>query len=794
MDSSQIEDTFAHLSREPTGKRSMSLSQQAAADDSMPPDNNMPPPPLPHNANTQSQSQTLQQESASQNPRLQQDERLTEKSFNFDEGLEEEDDENGPGGAYGLPRPGQYTAEELEQFTRSDIDHGFIEHEEDDDDDLDAHYPRLPKDPNPYREDAPPADPDPPDRGRTTRSSHLMSPARSAHSMRSLREKEPRSLSRHTTTQRAGRKIINEKQGTRAREGDTLDLTEFIPRDWNQRGDQLFRHKTARFKDITDSQDLLTRVQDNPEAWLDTLDNAALLWNDQPEILAKVEADASAKVTQAHLEVRSVMARNKELKEEMVGLSSQLATLEVQAGKDKETMRSAQEKLRKYRTQRQQDKADLQRLNTENEFLRNKVTEFEQPRQTRDRTRTPKRKNAAEALQEELSRNSDDEEEDVVFHTARQHNRTVHTTTHTQRVPAKTSDNPPVRQRLERERTQARDNSPSRDRERDRERDRGRRRHRSQSSESRSRSRGKGPKMPDSFAADSKDPKDPPFREWKQKMQYALENSKKSERRKVQEVLQNTTKNAWNHLQPMIDTFRTFDDALQHMEDRWGDQHQKYTKRAEFAKLKQEPNESFAAFWPRFIHYQPFLSYGKDQEEMMDQLRDKLSSDFERSIRSKFFATLDDMKAELRVFDVNTTRQKLLHGNTQTGGRGGGNSNNGGGRGGNTANKDSSTSTQGGYTRKTMHELNDTVKNDYNWPLTVNGKKYDFQLITPELYDKQDKCFACREPGHKRNKPACPLYAHRKRQGIRKDGPTNAATTIDVNSNGPPTYEQQLKE
>ncbi|EGP82077.1 uncharacterized protein MYCGRDRAFT_97901 [Zymoseptoria tritici IPO323] len=114
----------------------------------------------------------------------------------------------------------------------------------------------------------------------------------------------------------------------------------------------------------------------------------------------------------------------------------------------------------------------------------------------------------------------------------------------------------------------------------------------------------------------------------------------------------------YDRLIPDMGRFTSSAEVFTAMDDSWGDHFLRQRKRSEFGALQQDDNEGFSDFCATFDAYLPYLDLKDDRKK--EELRDKLNATCAAEIRGKRFNTLNEMRDQLRVFEVEH-REKHQH-------------------------------------------------------------------------------------------------------------------------------------
>ncbi|SMR65033.1 unnamed protein product [Zymoseptoria tritici ST99CH_3D1] len=154
----------------------------------------------------------------------------------------------------------------------------------------------------------------------------------------------------------------------------------------------------------------------------------------------------------------------------------------------------------------------------------------------------------------------------------------------------------------------------------------------------------------------SSDTDELPYSEWKSQMSTYLSHEKPHNH--VALVVNNTTGTAYDRLIPDMGRFTSSAEVYTAMDDSWGDHFLRQRKRSEFGALQQDDNEGFSDFFATFDAYLPYLDLKDDRKK--EELRDKLNATCAAEIRGKRFNTLNEMRDQLRVFEVEH-REKHQH-------------------------------------------------------------------------------------------------------------------------------------
>lgn len=604
---------------------------------------------------------------------------------------------------------------------------------------------------------------------------------------------EPEDTTRIRQGDGSNRVIPDLAQGSVARSGTELHLDVFVPVDQRQNGGTAYRHKTSYFRHITDAEDLKSRVVRVPEKWLDVLDNAVLLYNSacekrddfdkEAEKLDQLRKEANERADAANIEAADLLKKvaNKDKKIE------QLTTL-----------------MARYRNERNLARNDLDEqkdatidAKAEMRQLLAKVAQLERSRPA------PSSKDLQTPPETDHHDGDLSEEE---FATALNHQLprgSVRTVKTTRRIPLRddrsTRTTSPAL-RTTRSYVASHVESDDEDSEahvRTSRRVTKKAVRRAVTSDDSDRDevhtfRTKAPKLPTAFSGEHKKD-EPPFPEWKQKMEFCMSMDREHSRKdKVRIVVNNTTGPAYDNLAPGVSDFRDYHAVLKDMEDQWGDRFKDKKKQEEFKQLRQGAQDSFDSFWTKFNGYRPYLKK-KDDAELQEELLDKLNEDFFRYVGNIVFDSIHDMKDHLRGIEAKIMSRRLAHGKPVDG------TSSTAGKGKKTATAGdyaaaASSEQKGGRPKKSLEQMNKEVKDAYDWAAVGQN----FKPISQELYDNRSACFACKGTDHKtRFDTDCPLQKFRKTRNRRNQPPqpTNAAADVQRDEAGaPPSYHDQLKE
>lgn len=90
-------------------------------------------------------------------------------------------------------------------------------------------------------------------------------------------------------------------------------------------------------------------------------------------------------------------------------------------------------------------------------------------------------------------------------------------------------------------------------------------------------------------------------------------------------AFQNISRTCYKVLQPSFKDFRTVDDILTKMTYQYTQRFEQEKKNLEFRAHKMGHKQAFIEFWNKFNNFRPFLRNCGNDEELMEDLRDKIN-------------------------------------------------------------------------------------------------------------------------------------------------------------------------
>ena len=141
------------------------------------------------------------------------------------------------------------------------------------------------------------------------------------------------------------------------------------------------------------------------------------------------------------------------------------------------------------------------------------------------------------------------------------------------------------------------------------------------------------------------------FSEWRDKMEVFLEaNDEIEDEDAVRVIYQNTSSAAYDRLKPHKAELKTASQVFKMLNDSYGTHHEKKAHREAFRNLTHKVNQPFDEFNADFTKHTAYL--GLDDEELQEQMREKIQPYLGRPLAGHKFDSLIEMRQRLRDIEI----------------------------------------------------------------------------------------------------------------------------------------------
>ena len=269
----------------------------------------------------------------------------------------------------------------------------------------------------------------------------------------------------------------------------------------------------------------------------------------------------------------------------------------------------------------------------------------------------------------------------------------------------------------------------------------------------------KSSRMPAKFSGTTKND-EAPFLEWKDKMNiYFSINREMDEEDKIMMLESNITSAAYERLKAHKRKARlnSWEEAMDALNEVYGDEHEKRKKRQEFKKLVQGPNEQFDEFYAKYSVLVAYTNY--DEEDEMDSLRDKLNDKTKYRLAGRHeFRTTNELVKALRMMQQDLSELQPLRRKPSN-------------------NADSGSD---GEATTRAEKMTERIRSQYD---LLAGQRAGLKMapVTQTHLNNSKMCYACKKEGHAAYHSSCEWYQYKHK--------VNASTITAEETAGDPGKE-----